>query len=188
MDNSGTKTAGWTILSDETVFDGAPYVSVRRQRIRTEQGREVPNYYKVELADYVICCPRTADGRIITLWQYKHGSGRYGLTFPAGIMEAGEEPEQAMRRELLEETGFAAQTAVPLGRYAVNGNQGCGWGHLFVLDGCRKVADPNAGDLEQMEIRVMEVDDVARAFQDGNVSILAHAAVWSLFRLSQCGG
>jgi ADP-ribose pyrophosphatase len=177
----------WTVLDDETVFDASPFVKVRKQRIRTDQGREVANYFKVDLVDFVICCARTGDGGIITLWQYKHGCGKYGLTFPAGVMEPGEDPETAIRRELLEETGYEARTLTPVGRFAVNGNQGCGWANVFFLDGCHKVAEANSGDLERTDICVMTEVDIETALRDGAISLLAHAAVWGLFRNAQRG-
>lgn len=187
MGDSKPLAKKWTVLSEQTVFHGSPFVTVRRQRILTDQGREVSNYYKVDLADFVICCPFTADGRVITIWQNKHGSGRHGLTFPAGIMEKGEVPEVAMPRELLEETGYEAKRVLLAGRYAVNGNQGCGSAHILQVEGCKKVTEPDAGDLENMDICLMAVDEIDRAFKDGKVSLLAHAAVWALVKSSERG-
>ena len=118
------------------VFAAPPFLDVRRQRVRTTSGRVVDDYYQVTFPDFAICCAVTTDQRIVTLWQYKHGARASGLTFPAGIIEPGEPAEDAMRRELLEETGYAAGAAHFLGRYVCNSNQGAGWAHLFVLEDC----------------------------------------------------
>ena len=42
------------------------------------------------------------------------------LECPAGLLEEGEEPEPAARRELLEETGLVADRMLPMGRYILS--------------------------------------------------------------------
>ncbi|WP_051953107.1 NUDIX hydrolase [Methylocapsa aurea] len=172
----------WRVLGEETVFEGGSFLRVLRQDVVTDAGRRVPDFYQVILPDFVIACSLTSDGRVLTLWQYKHGSRRYGLTFPAGHIEPGEAPEAAMRRELLEETGFTAERVVFLGRYAMNGNQQCGFAHLFLLEGCRWVTKADSGDLETMELRLMSFDDVDAALAEGAISILPHLSVWHAAR------
>jgi ADP-ribose pyrophosphatase len=172
----------WTVEAEEVVFAAHPFLDVRRQRVRTTSGHVVDDYYQVTFPDFAIGCAITTDRRIITLWQYKHGARASGLTFPAGIIEPGEPAEDAMRRELLEETGYTAGVAHCLGRYVCNSNQGAGWAHLFVLDDCSPVADAASGDLETMDLRLMAADEVDAAVGAGQVMGLAHLAVWMAAR------
>lgn len=175
-------TRPWTILSDETVFEAAPYVRVARHRVRIEPGREVPDYYQVILPDFAMIGAVTTEGKIITLWQYKHGARQYGLTFPAGIIDEGETAAAAAGRELLEETGYRAASLRFLGRYASSGNQGCGFASFFWAEGCERVADPASGDLERMDLRLMTAGDVEEALRSGDGSSMANAALWGLVR------
>lgn len=46
---------------------------------------------------------------LLMLKQYRHAVKKHIWEFPAGTMHLGEEPEACARRELVEETGFAAQ-------------------------------------------------------------------------------
>lgn len=174
----------WSIEDDQIVFDGSPFVQVRRQRVCTDTGRLVDNYYQVDLPDFAICCPITSDGRIITLWQYKHGARAWGLTFPAGQIAAQEDPEAAMRRELIEETGHDAGEAVFLGRYVCSGNQGAGWANLFLFRDCREVCEADSGDLETMELKLLSATEVDDAMAAGAISGLPHLAVWTAARYS----
>jgi ADP-ribose pyrophosphatase len=47
--------------------------------------------------------------------QYRYAIDDYIFEAPAGALEAGEDPLQAAGRELIEETGFTAQTIEPRG-------------------------------------------------------------------------
>lgn len=49
------------------------------------------------------------------LRQYRYAIDQYIIEAPAGTMEPGEEPLATAGRELIEETGFAAETIVPKG-------------------------------------------------------------------------
>jgi ADP-ribose pyrophosphatase len=49
------------------------------------------------------------------LWQYRYPIRDYIYEAPAGTMEEGEDPAETARRELIEETGFAAEKIEPLG-------------------------------------------------------------------------
>ena len=172
----------WSIEKDEIVFDAAPYVQVHRQRVCTDTGSIVDNYYQVKLPDFAICCPLTSDGRVITLWQYKHGARSWGLTFPAGLIDAREDAETAIRRELLEESGYIGGSAKFLGRYVCSGNQEAGWANLFVIGDCHRVREPASGDLETMDLRLMIPSEIDALVADGGITGLPHLAMWTAAR------
>ncbi len=56
----------------------------------------------------------------LTVRQYRHGSGRASVEFPGGIIERGEDPAAAVRRELREETGYEAGKLTFLGEVSPN--------------------------------------------------------------------
>jgi ADP-ribose pyrophosphatase len=119
---------------------------------------------------------------------YKHGPRRVCLNLPAGYVEQGEEPLAAARRELREETGYVAEDWVSLGAFSNDGNRGCGVGHLFFARQARQVAEPDAGDLEEMEIRLMGLDEVIEAVRRGDVAVLSVAAAIGLAVAAQSAG
>ncbi len=177
----------WTIIGEETVFEAEPFVTVKRQHLVTSAGQTVCDYYQVVLPDFVMLCPMTEQRHIITLWQYKHGSRKYGLTFPAGQIDPSESAEAAARRELVEETGYRAGSVQFLGSCAVSGNQGCGFAHMFLVGDCIQVSEPNWGDLETMDLKLMSVADVEAAIRAGAISVLPHLALWGLARANGFG-
>jgi ADP-ribose pyrophosphatase YjhB (NUDIX family) len=71
---------------------------------------------------YVLQCPDFASvvaldpqGRLLLVRQFRHGAGQTTLEVPAGHVEEGETPEEAARKELLEETGHEADSFELLG-------------------------------------------------------------------------
>lgn len=102
------------------------------------------------------------------------------LVLPSGVIEKGERPEEAARRELLEETGYAAEQWRSLGSYVGDANYGMGRAHLFVAEGARPVGQPNSGDLEEMEVMLMSVAELLAAVRKGAVASLPVVAPMAL--------
>lgn len=72
------------------------------------------NYVAMEAPDWTIVIPEI-DGDFLLVRQWRHASEHMSLEFPGGVVDGGEEPIEAARRELLEETGFIAGELAYLG-------------------------------------------------------------------------
>jgi ADP-ribose pyrophosphatase len=75
-----------------------------------EARRRFPNGHEhdvaiVRHAPSVVLIPMEADGRVVLIKQYRASVDRELWEFPAGRVDAGEEPEAAARRECEEEIG-----------------------------------------------------------------------------------
>jgi ADP-ribose pyrophosphatase len=75
-----------------------------------------------QVRDYVFVHPGSAvamlpviGGDCLLIRQYRYAVDRYLYEVPAGTMEVGEMPEETAHREMIEETGYAAGTLVPVG-------------------------------------------------------------------------
>ncbi|NTB05217.1 NUDIX hydrolase [Agrobacterium tumefaciens] len=173
-----SNAAPWKVVKTHTVHDAPPYLKLSVETVELPDGRVVDDYHQVHLPDYSIAVPILVDGSILTLWQYKHGARCYSMTFPAGHVEPGEDAVEAMLRELREETGYVAEKAIGFGSYTVSGNQGCGRAHLFALTGCRPVGVADHDDLETFDLKVMTVEEINAAVDQGHCTILPQLAVW----------
>jgi ADP-ribose pyrophosphatase len=101
---SGTMK-GMTIASRDAVLT-TPYFRLIAKR-QTGQPTGEP-YYSVESPDFVAVVAMTADGSVVLVRQFRPAVEMVTLELPAGHVEVGQEPAEAARVELVEETGFAA--------------------------------------------------------------------------------
>lgn len=134
----------------------------------------------MDLRDYAIVVALTPNGDVLLERVYKHGPGRVVLDLVAGVLEEGEDPLEAARRELLEETGYASEEWSRLGTFVVNSNYGCGRMHAFVAREARRVAEPSSDDLEEMELILRPLADAVADLRGGKFELLSAAAALAL--------
>jgi ADP-ribose pyrophosphatase len=96
-----------TLIDGEWVLQGN-FLQVRRERVQLPNGREAQREFVVH-PGAVMVVPLLDSGELLLERQYRHPLGRVMLEFPAGKLDAGEDPLTCGQRELLEETGYSAQ-------------------------------------------------------------------------------
>ncbi len=170
----------WETIARREVLDRRPWLRVWSDDVRLPDGRVIADFSTIELPDFVVVVALTDDGLVVSERNYKHGPRRVGLHLPAGYLEPGEDPLVAAQRELLEETGYAAEDWVPLGQFANDGNRGCGTGYYFLARGARHIATPDAGDLEEIAVELLPLDTLLAATRSGEVNVLSIAAAIGL--------
>ena len=102
-------------LSKETVYDGK-LIQVYKETVRLPDGKERPREI-VAHPGAVALVAVSDDGKLLLVRQYRRAAGRVLLEIPAGTRDRQEDPEDCARRELREETGFAAGKVEHLGGF-----------------------------------------------------------------------
>ena len=172
-----TDLKNWTTLDRRVEFSGGPIREIAKETVLLPDGRVIPDFYTAKMGDYALVYAVTEEGAVLVLRQYKHGVGRVCLTFPGGYIAPGEDPALAAERELLEETGYRASRITSLGAFVTNANQGCNTAHLFRADGCQRQCDPDAGDLEEMELVQYRPDELLSRERLAEMGVLGYATL-----------
>ncbi len=100
-------------LSGELVFDGK-LLKVHRDRVRLPDGSEGAREY-IRHPGAVAIVPLFDDGRVLLERQFRYPQRREFIEVPAGKLEPDEPHLDTAKRELLEETGYAAGEWTRLG-------------------------------------------------------------------------
>jgi len=96
-------------ISSSVVYDGA-ILALRLDQVAMPGGKVVEREV-IEHHGAVAVAALDDNGHLVLIDQYRHPLGRRLLELPAGLLDApGEDPLEAAKRELAEETGLAAQT------------------------------------------------------------------------------
>ena len=109
------------LLLKTAVFDVTSSTNTYKNGEQTVQG----DYIVLDAPDWVIVIPEIEDKatgkkEFFMVKQWRHGSKCLSVEFPGGVIDRGEAPEEAARRELLEETGCRAGKLTKLGQVNPN--------------------------------------------------------------------
>jgi len=91
-------------------------IRLRVDTIRKSSGKETTREV-VEHSDCVAILAIDAEDNLLLVRQFRHAVGSDLLEIPAGGIDPGETPDQAVRRELREETGFVPNRVIRLGGF-----------------------------------------------------------------------
>jgi 8-oxo-dGTP pyrophosphatase MutT (NUDIX family) len=95
-------------VSDHGVF------RVQSLEMRDDRGAPRRRFSIFSAPDWCNVVPITDADEVVLVWQYRFGTDALSLEIPGGVIDGGESPLNAARRELEEETGYAARSITPL--------------------------------------------------------------------------
>jgi len=172
----------WTKLEDEPIQDCRVF-SVRRIRARSPRTGDAHDFFAIDSSDWVNVVAITPDERVVMVRQFRHGAGRITLETPGGLVDPGETPAEAAARELLEETGYAADEIVPLG--AVNPNPALFSNRLhgFLARGATRVREVRNESTEETHVELVPLAALREEVRAGRVNHALVIAVAYLYEL-----
>lgn len=167
----------WQTLARRCVHqtgDGR-FLAVEHHTVQLPDGRVIEDWPWLVTPSFVNVVVQTTTGHFLCFRQTKYAVEGVTLAIPGGYLEPDEDPDDAVKRELLEETGYAAEQWASLGRFAVDGNRGNGTAHLYLARGARPVQPIDADDLEEQELVLLSREEMRRASLAGEFKVLPWA-------------
>jgi ADP-ribose pyrophosphatase len=167
-------------LSHRTVLDMGKFLKVEEHTVRFPDGHTIDDWPWIVTPDFVNVVPVTTDGRVLLFRQTKYAVEGVSLAPVGGYLEPDEESLDCARRELMEETGYEAQTWLDLGAYRVDANRGAGTAFFYLATGAVRVQEPDADDLEEQELISLSLDETKQALADARFRALPWTSVVAL--------
>src|SRR5258708_3785385 len=101
------KLRKWRRVGEEPV-GSFRILDVVKVALEDAAGKPRGDAFTVRCNDWCNVIAVTPGGEVVLVWQYRFGTESLSLEIPGGVIDAGEDPEHAARRELREETGYEA--------------------------------------------------------------------------------
>lgn len=185
--NDENETRQWKVLSSEYLIR-RPWLTARRDKLQLPDGRINPEFYVLEYPAWVNVIAITAEGRFVMVRQYRHGLGVMSTELCAGVVEDGEDPETAARRELAEETGYTG------GRWTlqsvISGNPSTtnNLTYCFLAEGVSRTEMQHLDPTEMIEPLELSRDELFDLMMSDEMKqSLMLAPLWRYFYLTEKG-
>ena len=169
----------WAQESESVRQDSRLFRQIVAQRRSPHTGREHA-FYRLQGPDWVNVVAFTKAGELLVVEQFRHGIDEATLEIPGGGCDQGEEPAEAARRELREETGFVSKQWVALGSCPPNPatqNNRC---HTFLALDCEAEGALELDPAEELQVWAVSWPEWQARMRRGEIH---HALVLSAFQL-----
>ena len=124
----------WKVLESEYLHK-EDWLTIRKEKCELPNGKIMPAYYVLEYPTWATVFAVTEEGKALFVKQYRHGLGVISIETPGGVVDEGEDVDAAIRRELLEETGYEFEHFEKLGKISANPATTNNYMHMYLATG-----------------------------------------------------
>lgn len=178
--------APWEALATRPVLDHR-YLRLVEDRVRLPNGA-VTDYLRyaderdgVRRVDGAVGICVDEAGAVLVARHWALGPQAVVTEFPGGAIDAGESPEDALRRELMEEVGYYPHRLERLGAFLPNVRRAGVLLHAFVARDLEERALP-ADDHELIVPEWVPAAGIDAGIADGRYTNATMLAAWALYR------
>ena len=157
----------WEEISHEEIFQKYGR-GIEKKVFRLPSGNEA-DFYLSSGHDSIACLALTKGKQVILVKKFRPGPKKIRIELPGGGRESGESVEEAMARELLEETGYQGKVQYVTAFYpnAYTTYQK----NALVVTECEKIAEPKREDNgETVEAVLMSLPEFRAHLRSGELT------------------
>lgn len=166
----------WKVLKSENILSLGVWLNVRQETVELPSGKQIPTWFVLEFPDWINVIAITKDGQFVMEDQYRHGLGVTNLEICAGVIDPGETPLEAAKRELSEETGFGGgkwELFMKLSPNPTNHNN-ISW--TFLATDVEPIERPHQEATEDIHVHLLSRDELETVLKRGDIIQALHAA------------
>lgn len=161
------------LLGDYRVF------SLHEERLRDPRSGRDHTFFVVRTGDWVNVVALTPDRDVVLVRQHRAGTASVTLEIPGGMVDPGESPAEAARRELVEETGYDARELVPIGVVHPNPALFDNRCHTFLALDAVRAGDQSLDEREHIQVSTAPLAEIDGLIDAGDIT---HALVVAAFQ------
>lgn len=155
----------WKKTAEKLIVNGYRKIILKSFVLPNGQNKDFEIYKEGQAVCVVALTP---DNKVVLTKQFRPGPEKVLIELPGGAVDAGETPEQAIKRELLEETGYAGDfqfvQIILDDAYSTRIRQ------VFVATDCKKIKDQHLDDSEFIEIIEMPLVEFRELLRSGQLT------------------
>ena len=173
----------WTIKSREYLGNFKIFYIEKIKTVSPRTGKELP-FFLLNCQDWVNIIAITKENNIVMVKQHRFGTSKTELEIPGGIIEEEEEPMEAAKRELLEETGYEGNKFTYLGHVDPNPAFQTNKCHVTLIENCVLVSKQKLDPGEDIIVETVSQRNVQELIRDGTIRHSLVIAAFSLYNLN----
>jgi ADP-ribose pyrophosphatase len=144
--------------------------SIRTNRCRSPRTGYEHDFYVIDFPNWVQVLPITPEDQVVMVRQYRHGCGQILLELPGGLIDPEDgNPEESAERELLEETGYAAEELVLLAETYPQPAVLSNTGSTYLARNAKKIAESQPDAAEDIEICLVDLEKIPEMIRKGEI-------------------
>jgi ADP-ribose pyrophosphatase len=172
----------YTVTSSNIVYRSL-WIVLYEDQVRKSDGM-IGMFNRISVRDSSIIVPVFKDGSLLMVENYRHGARMKLLELPGGLINCGEQPRAAAKRELLEETGYECNTLKYINWTYTWPGRTTQKNFVFLAKGLKKRGKPILEEFEYTKIRRLPKERVIQEIRSGNIkSAISISAI--LYTLGQ---
>lgn len=167
----------WDLLNSVEVESNRVFRVRKDTALSPVTGKE-HDFHVIDAPDWVNVVAVTTGGDIVLIKQYRHGIRSVTIEVPGGMIDPGESPLEAAKRELLEETGYEAQSWQLIGQVVPNPAIQDNRCYTYLAGSAVKIKEPEFDNTEDIETYTAAANDVTSMVKEGKIT---HSLVLDAF-------
>jgi len=173
----------WTIRDRKTLYSGNIFTAEHLNCHHPGKGLD-HDFIVLNTPEWINVVAITEDGRFIMVKQHRLGTDEYTLETPAGLAEPGEDPMEAARRELREETGYMAKNIALIKSLTANPSCMSTVIHFYCATGCAMAGAQSLDPAEDIEVLLYTESEILNMLSTGAINHSIIVTALSMYFLS----
>jgi ADP-ribose pyrophosphatase len=177
----------WKVLASKYIMKDT-WNTVRVDRCELPNGKILDPYYVYEFTDWANAFAVTKDNKVVMVRQYRHGLGVTNYELPGGCVDEKDASlQEAVARELREETGYTFEKYEYLGKVSPNPATHNNWMHMFLATGGTKTTEQDLDAGEDIQVALLSIEEVKQLLVNNQLAQSMHVSniMYALIKLGQ---